>query len=430
MNTDTCSQHPDRWKPTGLPVARAIVIVMAAAGLAFLLSSSQPALARATFSYSLIKTYPNPSPAVGEEFGNAVAWLPPGDKLIVGARSDLLGGATAIGAAYVLSATTGAITHVLTETGSVSADYFGYSIAVSGTLALIGAPNNSTGAPQAGSAFLYATNTGALVRAFHDPNPSANDNFGASVAILSDTAVLVGEPQYLTNVGRAYVCLVADGSCLTAINSPSGALGGFFGLSVAALGNKFAVGAPLDTTHGKVYVFTTTAVSSYNTIALTTTTAGDNFGRALSVVNGNLLIGAQNGGTSFSNTAGAAYLYTPQGTLLRSFYNPDSSDSSALFGAAVAGDGNLVLIGAPGAKVVANGEGRAYVFNATTGALISTFKKTSPAGGDHFGNAVAILGEDFLVGAPDDSTGASQAGAVYRFGVIAQSNLYLPLIRR
>jgi uncharacterized repeat protein (TIGR01451 family) len=79
----------------------------------------------------------------------------------------------------------------------------------------------------------------------------------------------------------------------------------------------------------------------------------------------------------------------------------------------VAADGNLALIGAPGAQV---NEGRAYLFDAATGALIDTFKKTTPVSGDFFGNAVAILGESFVIGVPGDSTGASGAGAVYRFG--------------
>jgi FG-GAP repeat len=219
-------------------------------------------------------------------------------------------------------------------------------------------------------------------------------------------------PQYLNNkVGRAYICLIADGTCLTAINSPHGTENGQFGLSVVAMGDRFAVAAPLDGLHGTVYVFITTTGALYQTITLTSTaTSGDYFGRSLAYVNAKLLIGAQTGGTSSVITPGAAFLYQPDGTLIRAFYNPDPTDpsyTSARFGAAVAGDGNTVLIGAPGAD---SSSGRAYLFDATTGALIDTFHKTSPAAGDHFGNAVALLGENFLVGAPDDRQGAAGAG--------------------
>ncbi len=147
-------------------------------------------------------------------------------------------------------------------------------------------------------------------------------------------------------------------------------------------------------------------------------------------MNGNLLIGAQTGGTSCVITPGAAFLYRPDGTLIRAYCNPDPTDpsyTSARFGAAVAGDGNTVLIGAPGAD---SSSGRAYLFDATTCALIETLHKTSPLAGDHFGNAVALLGENFLVGAPDDGQRAAGAGAVYRFGVQIVWNLYLPLLRR
>lgn len=197
------------------------------------------------------------------------------------------------------------------------------------------------------------------------------------------------------------------------------------------MGDRFAVAAPFDGLHGTVYVFTTTTGALYQTITLTSTaTSGDYFGSSLAYANGKLLIGAQTGGTSSVITPGAAFLYQPDGTLIRAFYNPDPTDpsyTSARFGAAVAGDGNTVLIGAPGAD---SSSGRAYLFDATTGALIDTFHKTSPAAGDHFGNAVALLGDNFLVGAPDDGQGAAGAGAVYRFGVQTVWNLYLPLLRR
>lgn len=397
------------------------------AGLLLLVGTAawQVALVSASSPYGLLKTYPSPVAATNEEFGNAVDWLPSGNELIVGARGDRHGGASPIGAVYVLNTTTGAVTHVITNAESGANDYFGYAIAVSGTRVLIGAQLNSFGATNAGAAYLYDTGSGALIQTFHNPNPNTGDKFGSSVAIISDTAVLVGVPYSgTTSIGRAYICMIIDGTCPTAIDSPSGYPGGDFGLSVVALGDEFAVAAPLDqpfsSPHGKVYVFTTTTGSLYATITLpvTTTTTGDNFGSALASVNGDILIGAQFGGSSILNTSGAAYLYQPNGTLVRSFFNPDPNDGSARFGAAVAGDGNLLFIGAPGATGTFINEGRAYLYNSTTGVLVDTFQKASPAAGDQFGNAVAVMGENFLAGAQDDGLGATKAGAVYRFGAV------------
>ena len=427
MDTPSKPKPSRGSQPTEWLLVRSTLLVFAAL---LLLSGPQAAPARASSLYGLLKTYSKPAPAANEQFGNAVAWLPSGDKLAVAAQGDQLGGHTAVGAVYVLDRNTAAVSKTLTRTDPAANDYLGFSVAVSGTQLLAGAPHDNSGSiNKAGAAYLYDTISGSLVQTITNPMPADSDYFGSSVAIVSSTTVLIGVPQFgAGHVGRAYLCQIADGTCPTVITSPTGALGGFFGNSVAATGDYFAVAAPLDSTYGSVYVFTTTTGDLYKTIVPTTTVPGANFGSALAFVNGNLLIGAQNDGTSVVNTPGAAYLYKPDGTLLRTFPNPDSTDSGARFGAAVAGDATRVLIGAPGAAL---NEGRAYLFNETTGALIDTFKKVLPVQGDHFGNSVALLGENFLIGAPDDSSpGATGAGAVYRFGVQTMSFLYLPLVRR
>jgi FG-GAP repeat len=125
------------------------------------------------------------------------------------------------------------------------------------------------------------------------------------------------------------------------------------------------------------------------------------------------LVGAQNATTGLNTNSGLAYLYQPNGTLLHIFTNP-TPETDAFFGQAVASNGNVILIGAPGA---AGQSGRAYLFEASTYQLISNFTKDSPSANDEFGAAVAVFGENFLAGAPHDNQGASSAGAVYRFGV-------------
>jgi hypothetical protein len=152
METHVQPPQPTNTQPKG----RATLLALAVGVLALLLlAARQPSPLPATSTYSLVKTYLNPSPADNEEFGNAVAWLPSGDNLIVGARGD-----NAVGAVYVLSATTGDISRLLTETVPSTDGYFGYSIAVSGTRVLVGAQLDDAGAVNAGSAFLYDAVTG------------------------------------------------------------------------------------------------------------------------------------------------------------------------------------------------------------------------------------------------------------------------------
>ncbi|MGH7452332.1 MAG: FG-GAP repeat protein, partial [bacterium] len=47
--------------------------------------------------------------------------------------------------------------------------------------------------------------------------------------------------------------------------------------------------------------------------------------------------------------------------------------------------------------------------------LTQTLPNPTPANTDQFGNAVAAVGNKILVGARNDDTGASNAGAVYLF---------------
>jgi hypothetical protein len=121
-----------------------------------------------------------------------------------------------------------------------------------------------------------------------------------------------------------------------------------------------------------------------------------------------------------SEDAGETYT-SPTGTratsldFVRPFPNPSPSSSNDLFGYAVAGVGSSVLVGAPGNQIDPAYPGAAYLFDGSTGALLTTFLNPSPDGGDGFGFSVASLGPDILVGAPGDDTGATDAGAVYLF---------------
>ena len=50
--------------------------------------------------------------------------------------------------------------------------------------------------------------------------------------------------------------------------------------------------------------------------------------------------------------------------------------------------------------------GVAYLFDATTGALLQTFLNPTPEANDFFGISVSISGNNVLVGASIDDTGA------------------------
>ena len=131
---------------------------------------------------------------------------------------------------------------------------------------------------------------------------------------------------------------------------------------------------------------------------------------------GNVLVGAHND-TTGETYNGAAYLFDGgTGALLQTFVNPQASFDDR-FGFAVTGAGDNVLVGAPTDSTGARRSGAAYLFDGVSGALLQTFLNPTPAPGDFFGWSLAAMGENIVVGAPDDSAGADRAGATYLFGV-------------
>ena len=132
------------------------------------------------------------------------------------------------------------------------------------------------------------------------------------------------------------------------------------------------------------------------------------------VGNDRVLIGAYQDDTGETD-AGAAYLFSTNGTLLTTFTNPTPA-ASDYFGYSVAAVGSdRVLIGAYQDDTGGADAGVAYLFS-TNGTLLTTFTNPTPAASDYFGYSVAAVGSDqVLIGAYQDNTGAAHAGAAYLF---------------
>jgi hypothetical protein len=130
--------------------------------------------------YSLL-TITNPTPGVGDNFGNSVAAVGT-DRVLIGARGDDTGGNNA-GAAYLFS-TSGPLLTTFTNPTPAADDSFGCSVAAVGSdRVLIGAYVDDTGATNAGAAYLFSTN-GVLLTTFTNPTPAFFDDFGYSVAAV------------------------------------------------------------------------------------------------------------------------------------------------------------------------------------------------------------------------------------------------------
>ncbi|MEO7317590.1 MAG: hypothetical protein ABIZ56_01235 [Chthoniobacteraceae bacterium] len=210
-----------------------------------------------------VATLENPSPTQGDFFGYAVAIS--GTRVVVGAYGDETGAPDA-GSAYVYDLTSGTPAvpvATLPNPHPVAQDQFGSAVAISGTRVVVGSVGDDTGAFAAGSAYVYdlANATPAVpVLTLHNPDPVSVGLFGNSVAI-SDGRVVIGAYGNAPG-GSAYVYAL-DGATPTvpvaALHNPGPAAGDSFGWSVAIDGPTIAIGTPFDynaaTDNGSVYVF-------------------------------------------------------------------------------------------------------------------------------------------------------------------------------
>jgi hypothetical protein len=214
-----------------------------------------------------VATLNKPGAAAFDRFGNSVAIS--ATRVVVGAPGDDTGTAGA-GSAYIYDLSGGMPTvpvATLNNPGPAQNDLFGSSVAISGTRVVVGAYQDDTGATDAGSAYVYNLNSPmptVPVATLNNPSPASSDFFGTSVAI-SGTRVVVGAPDDDTggfNAGSAYVYDLSTGTPTVPaaiLNNPGPASFDFFGLAVAIDGLSAVIGAPFDDSaqanKGSAYVY-------------------------------------------------------------------------------------------------------------------------------------------------------------------------------
>jgi hypothetical protein len=155
----------------------------------------------------------------------------------------------------------------LTNPSPTALDWFGYSVAVSGTRVVVGAFQNDTGAYNAGIAYVYEL-TGAAptvpMLTLTNPGPEFGGEFGRSGAI-SGTLVVFGIARINTRWSASGSALVYDLASatptvpVTVLQRPLPSLNDYFGISVAVSGTRVVVGSRIDLSGvenaGSAYVF-------------------------------------------------------------------------------------------------------------------------------------------------------------------------------
>jgi len=361
----------------------------------------------------LVRTFNNPTPATGDNFGTWMATLD-SQRILVSAPYD---DTTANNAGIVyLFHTNGTLLTTFTNPSPANfffdADLFGNAVATLGNdSVLVGSPNDR-------AVYQFATN-GALVNIIESVNYPEDISFGAAVVGFGNDRVLIGAPDYTENpdfddyMGAAYL-YHTNGALLATFSNPDPHMGDGVGFSLAAFGSDRVLVGSRSIGPGTAYLFNTNG-----TLLMTFTNPSpatfDYFGQSVAAVGTDrVLVGAYGDDTATTN-AGAVYLFNTNGALLLTITNPAPTADDNFGNRMAMLGGDRVVIGAPGDDTTGPDAGSAYVFN-VNGTLLATLNNPAPAANDRFGSRIAPFGsEGVIIGAALDDAGAVDAGSAYLF---------------
>lgn len=192
-----------------------------------------------------------------------------------------------------------------------------------------------------------------------------------------------------------------------------------FGEIVAVSGIYTAIASPYSDTEdtidisstGRVRIFNTTTGELIHTLNQPVApVTSSRFGSGISISGDRIAVGGRYG----SSTLDSVYIFSlVTGELLQTIINPNISTESPNdmfgYGAGLSFDGDLVLIGAysedNNTSNVNDNRGAAYLFNATTGELITQIVSPYPGTNYRFGISVKLSGDRAIISDRANSNG-------------------------
>lgn len=310
--------------------------------------------------------------------------------------------------------------------------YFGQAAALDGDVAVVGAPYDDGAGMDAGATYVFQRRGGRWLQAakLTAPSPWAYDRFGFSVAV-SGSAVVVGadrrDQEDRVDSGAAYVFRsMGGGWSLEATLRPRDlAEKDGLGISVAADGDAILVGAPGKDGAlpgaGAAYLFRRRGGRWREEAKLVdpSPTERAGFGHAVALRADTVLVGAATS-SDLEVMGGRAYLFRrgPGGWELEARLAPPEPKPLQKFGAAVALDGDLALVGAPRAVL---GEktraGAVFVFRRMERGWQPAAELTGspPRNDEEFGRTVALAAGRLLVGSQFGDAAGLNTGVAWLF---------------
>ncbi|KAJ5073443.1 hypothetical protein M0811_08560 [Anaeramoeba ignava] len=341
---------------------------------------------------------------------------------------------------------------ILTANDWKQNDWFGWSISISkdDNILLIGAPRAKVGDnKEQGKVYIFQKNENEnkwnQIQILTANDGKQNDLFGFSISISKDDNILlIGAPYAIfennEEQGKVYIFQKNENEnkwnkiqILTANDGKQYNLFGF-SISISKDDNILLIGAPYakvgdNEEQGKVYIFQKNEnENKWNQIQILTANDGkenDWFGESISISKDDniLLIGAPYAKVGDNEEQGKVYIFQKnqnqnKWNQIQILTSNDGKENDRLgFSISISKDGNILLIGAPYAKVGDNEEqGKAYIFqkneNENKWNQIQILTANNGKQNDLFGFTVLISDNYLIISAPKIY---SHKGRVYLF---------------
>jgi len=313
---------------------------------------------------------------------------------------------------------------VLAASDAASYDVLGYGLAVDDSTLLVGSRGCDT--PQVNSGAVYAyrriASTWTQTQKLVFNGAQRDDQIGSAVA-LSGTIAVAGAPGRGAS-GAAFILRFDGGTWFSQaeVSDASLSTGSAFGSAVACLPTVIAIGAPnssegVGAGAGRVRIYDRPVQTWVQGQLLKAPfpDPGDQFGSAVAL-SGDLLAIAAPGDDDFEINSGAVYLYkriAGQFQLRAKIFSPLPVTEDS-FGRSVALSGTTLVVGAYRSDLAALNGGAVFVYNVSAEGL-ATYTRTllppATAINAEFGNSVATDGAGIIVGAPGFATSGALHGA-------------------
>jgi len=370
-----------------------------------------------------------------DEFGVSVGIA--GNTIVVGSiYDDDLGGDA--GSAYVFVEDNGVWTQQakLMAKDAKPGDYFGISVAIAGDRIFVGAAEAGTNGLRTGAVYVYerSNKLWTLVQKLTPSTGSQNDYFGYAIALEGSVAV-IGAPQtdsVAYDSGAAYI-FRHDGTQWNEqdkIWPATGGAYGFFGGSVALFGTTALIGQWDDGSGqdmGSVFAYKENAGSwvVQEELMASDRDMGDTFGFSVAVYGNKAFIGAPFRDADCAN-AGAVYVFGRynEDWCEEQIIVPTDKNAAQAFGSSVAMYGDMAAIGSYWDEDNGDYSGSAYAYRYIDKVWEQQFKYVPNDGviGQLFGISAAMDQDRVVVGANGDDDNGTDSGAAYQFSVLQDPN--------